>query len=680
MMATKSRAASPFPNENQLSLFSDLSEPELADNLGKEPVHVGNGNAHASRPSDLGTLETPPPQDGGEPGERESPSASDLRSTGIDQQSPVRVDGSEKDGIPPGLGNRDEGMGISPGRGEPASVVVRSSDARSATTPARDFRISPAHQIGEGSLKQKAQANLAAIRALKIIESENRPATPEEKAVLVKYVGWGAMPNAFGSLPPQEWQNVASELKNLLNPEEYASARASTPNAHYTSPEVIEAIWRAMEQFGVQPGAHILEPSVGVGHFFGLMPERLYPGARRTGVELDSITARIAAHLYPESTVHQKGFEDPPFPKDYFDAAVGNIPFGNYPVYDPAYRGRPYLTHAIHDYFLAKCLDVVRPGGLLALITSRYTMDKQDSTVRQHLAEQSTLLGAIRLPNTTFKGNAGTEVTTDILFLQKRCSDDARGENWTELKAIDTPDGPIQVNEYFARHLDMMLGRMGLESGQYGDAPVLIGTLHIDDLGRAVSWLPAHVYKSRENQAPLMRPDSDQVPAAGTVKEGGLADRGGQIVVCRRGVLEQLAVPASVAARIRGMLQVRDAVRDVFRTQLVDAPEETIAEARGHLNRTYDSFVSRFGPLSVKENVKAFAGDPDQPLLLSLEEFDPETRRATKTAVFERRTLERYRPVERVESASEALLVSLNETGQISWPRMESLTGRPGTE
>ena len=488
------------------------------------------------------------------------------------------------------------------------------------------------------------------------------------------------MPNAFASPPPQDWQNIATELKDLLNGEEYASARASTPNAHYTSPEVVQGIWRAMDRIGIKPGAHILEPSMGVGHFFGLMPETLHPGTRRTGVELDSVTARIAGHLYPESTVHRKGFEDTPFPKDYFDAAVGNIPFGNYPVYDPAYRGSPHLTHAIHDYFLAKCLDVVRPGGVMALITSRYTMDKQDSTVRRHLAEGATLLGAIRLPNTTFKGNAGTEVTTDILFLQKRSRDSAPGENWTELRAIETPDGPVHVNEYFARHPDMMLGTMRLGSGQYGDIPELTGTLQANDLDRAVSVLPVDVYRSRDNQAPLMRPDSDQVPAAGTVKEGGLADRDGQIVVCRGGVLQPQSVSASVAGRIRGMLQVRDAVRDVFRTQLADAPEETITEARRHLNRTYDSFLSRFGPLSAKENVRAFAGDPDQPLLLSLEEFDPETKRSTKTAIFERRTLERYRPVERVETAAEALLVSLNEAGKIEWPRMESLTGRSAAE
>jgi N12 class adenine-specific DNA methylase len=488
------------------------------------------------------------------------------------------------------------------------------------------------------------------------------------------------MPNAFASQPPQEWQSVASELKDLLSADEYASARASTPNAHYTSPEVVKAIWQAMERFGLEPGAHILEPSVGVGHFFGLMPESLYPGTRRTGVELDSVSARIAATLYPESTIHRSAFEDTPFPKDYFDATVGNIPFGNYPIYDPAYRESPHLTHAIHDYFLAKCLDVIRPGGVVAVITSRYSMDKQDSSVRRHLAEGSTLLGAIRLPNTTFKSNAGTEVTTDILFLQKRSPDTLPGEPWIDVQSIETADGPIAVNEYFVRHPEMMLGRMGLESGQYGSAPALIGTLKPGDLETAVSLLPTAIYKDRNGRAPLLPSGPEQVPSAGAVKEGALADCDGQIVVRRGGVFEPLTISASVGLRIRGMLQVRDAVRDVFRTQLADAPEGTIADARRHLNRTYDAFVSRFGPLSTRENVKAFAGDPDQPLLLSLEEFDPETRRATKTAVFERRTLERYRPVERVETASEALLVSLNETGQISWPRMESLTGRPGAE
>ena len=286
--------------------------------------------------------------------QRESASAGDLRSTGVDGEPAIRVDGGSEDGLPIRVGDRDEGMGVPPGRGGSAPVVVRSSDPRPAPTLARDLRITSAHGIGEGSLKQKAQANLAAIRTLKTIEAENRPATPEEKAVLVKYTGWGAMPNAFAPQPPRDWQSVADELKDLLSAEEYASARASTPNAHYTSPEVVQAIWQAMERFGLQPGAQILEPSMGVGHFFGMMPESLYPGTRRTGVELDSVTARIAAKLYPDSSVHAKAFEDTPLPKDFFDAAIGNIPFGNYPVYDPAYRRSPHLTRSIHDYFLAK--------------------------------------------------------------------------------------------------------------------------------------------------------------------------------------------------------------------------------------------------------------------------------------------------------------------------------------
>jgi N12 class adenine-specific DNA methylase len=489
------------------------------------------------------------------------------------------------------------------------------------------------------------------------------------------------MPGAFETHPSREWKGFADKLREVLTAEEFASARASTPNAHYTSPEVIQTIWKGMERFGFQAGGHILEPSMGVGHFFGLMPEGLYPGTRRTGVELDSITARIAAKLYPDSNVHGKALEDTALPKDFFDAAVGNIPFGNYPVFDPAYRRAPQLTRGIHDYFLSKSLDLVRPGGLIALITSRYTMDKQDSAVREHLVDGAVLLGALRLPNTAFKANAGTDVTTDILFLQKRSSSvQQEGERWTELAPIDTPDGKLQINEYFVGHPEMMLGRMGLESAQYGAAPALIGSLDPEILDKAVSRLPASVYSIAERPAPTYSSVEDQIPAVGAVKEGGLADRDGQIVVRRGSEFKPLTLPAATSARIRGMLQVRDAVRDVFRTQLQEAPEETITEARRHLNRSYDLFVSRFGPLNAVQNVRAFANDPDQPLLLSLEEFNPETKAALKTAIFDRRTLERYRPVQRVETASEALLVSLNETGQINWPRMEALTGKPSLD
>jgi N12 class adenine-specific DNA methylase len=680
-MATKSRSGSQSTTNNQLSLFSEVTDAELGDNLIEESIDDRNDYTHIAGTKDPGTLETPSPDDGREPGKGESASASGFRSTGVNGEPAVRVDGGSEGGLPIRVGDRDEGMGVPPGRGGSAPVVIRSSDPRPAPTLARDLRITPAHGIGEGGLKQKAQSNLAAIRTLKNIEAGNRLATPEEKAALVKYTGWGAMPNAFASHPPREWKSVADELKDLLSAEEYASARASTPNAHYTSPEVVQAIWHAMERFGLNPGAQILEPSMGVGHFFGMMPENLHAGTRRTGVELDSITARIAAKLYPDSSVHAKGFEETPIPKDFFDVAVGNIPFGNYPIYDPVYRRSPHLTRSIHDYFLAKTVDVVRPGGLIALITSRYTMDKEDSAVRRHLSDEATLLGALRLPNTAFRENAGTDVTTDILFLQKRSPEmPLDGESWLELRSIDTTDGPIQINEYFARHPEMMLGRMGMESGQYGMAPALIGNLEQGALEAAVFLLPSAVYKNRDRQAPVLGGSPDQVPAVGEVKEGGLAERDGQIVVRRGNGFEPVTMPASTRARIRGMLEVRDAVREVFRTQLSDAPDQAIVEARRHLNRTYDLFTSRFGPLNARENVKAFADDPDLPLLVSLEEFDPETKRATKTAIFDRRTLERYRPVERVETASEALLVSLNETGEINWARMESLTGKRASD
>jgi len=316
----------------------------------------------------------------------------------------------------------------------------------------------------------------------------------------------------------------------------------------------------------------------------------------------------------------------------------------------------------------------------MALITSRYTMDKQDDAVRRHLAENAVLLGAIRLPNTAFRGNAGTDVTTHILFLHKRTPDSSPGESWLELKTVQTEEGPVEINEYFARHPEMMLGRMGLESARYGTAPALIGALTPEDLDAAISRLPAGVFRARNTHDLVPTAVSEQIPEPGSVKEGGYTERGGRIVVRRGDVLEPLNVSVSASARIRGMLGVRDAVREVFRTQLSDASDETIAAARRRLNQTYDSFKSRFGPLNARENARAFAGDPDQPLLQSLEDFDPETKRATKTAVFERRTLERYRPVERVETASEALAVSLNETGEISWPRMESLTGRHASE
>jgi N12 class adenine-specific DNA methylase len=566
-------------------------------------------------------------------------------------------------------------MGVPSGRA--GTAIIREADAEPDPAPSRDFRITATLRIGEGSLRDKAFDNIEAIRTLKRIEAESRAANEAEKSLLVKYTGWGAMANAFHPYPPPEWQHTAEELRELLTDGEYESARASTPNAHYTSPAVIASIWQAMQRFGLRPGTQILEPSMGVGHFFGLMPDELLPGTRRTGIELDDITARIAKCLYPDATLFAKGFEDTPLPDNFFDAVIGNIPFGNYAVYDPAYRRTPALTRAIHDYFLAKSLDKTRPGGVLALITTRYTMDKQDAAIRRHLAERADLVAAIRLPDTAFKANAGTEVTTDILFLQKRVPGaPAKGESWEELASVATSDGPVSINEYFARHPEMMLGEMRFVRGMYNARePTLAGEFSPERLATAIASLPSGIYPRPEARPPprLTQPDSAGIEA---VKDGAFAERDGVIVVRNGAEFEPLPLSESVAARVRGMMMVRDAVRLVFQTQLNDEPESRILDARQLLNRSYDYFVRRHGPLSSKENVKAFVGDPDHPLLLSLETYDPDTKRAAKTPIFERRTLEHYRPVDHVETAAEALAISLNETGEINWPRMEQVTGR----
>src|ERR1035437_9450918 len=708
---------------NQLALFTD-GVLESAAKEAAEVAHEGNEGTDSARRSDPQALAGALPADGAGSGKGESSGPVGVRDAGEDGRPAVRTGVGEEDGLSRGVGAGGAGVGAA-GRGAsgggPSSVrdtEVREVEAReiqiheihvsdiepepAARPPPRDFRISGAHRVGQGGLKEKARDNIAASRTLRLIEDEGREPREAETAVLARYSGWGALSNVFQRYPRSDWEDIAREIRQLLTPEEYDSARGSTPNAHFTSPAVIQAMWEAMERFGLGESAQILEPSMGVGHFFGLMPESLLPGCRRTGVELDSITARIAKQLYPDAAIFAKGFEETGLPDNFFDAVIGNIPFGNYPVHDPAYRHSP-VTRTIHDYFFAKSLDKLRPGGVMALITSRYTMDKQDSTMRRYLAERADLVGAIRLPNTAFKANAGTEVTTDILFFQKRApgnipsrergtassgiAPSREGEAWRELAAIDTPDGAVSVNEYFARHPEMMLGQMRLEGTMYRERePTLAGELSPELLKQAVSKLPLGICASRNTGPDRARPppesgDLAEMDGAG-VKDGAYAIRDGLLAIRRGAVFERATVSGALAWRIRGMLAVRDAVRVVFRTQLDDAPpddaqEERIAEARLLLNDIYDSFVSRYGPLSSRDNVKAFAGDPDQPLLLSLEFYDPESKRARKTAIFERRTLERYKPVTHVETAAEALAVSLNETGEIHWPRMEQVTGRP---
>jgi hypothetical protein len=404
-----------------------------------------------------------------------------------------------------GRGRRSGSLGHDTGRiPEPSVSFVADEPVK----PSRDYLITVDSHIGEGSLRDKAQINLEAIRLLKHLEATGRDASIDEKHILARYTGWGAMPAAFDSYTGREdeWNDVRDILNELLTDDEHDAASASVTNAHYTSPLVVEAIWAGLEHIGVSSGTRILEPSVGVGNFLGLMPESLATRSLRTGVELDSITARIAKQLYPDATIFETGFEDAPFPNNFFDVAIGNVPFGNYGVHDPKYKN--WQTTSIHDYFFIKSLDKLRPGGVLAYITSRYTMDKIDSSIRGHLASQADLLGAIRLPNSSFKGNAGTTVTTDILFLQKRGAGQvSTGASWVNVGDYASESGKFSLNEYYLAHPEMMLGEMRLVHSRYAAQPELIGEVTQDNLSMAISALPRGMYAPRAEQpiAPVVQ-------------------------------------------------------------------------------------------------------------------------------------------------------------------------------
>jgi N12 class adenine-specific DNA methylase len=580
----------------------------------------------------------------------------------------------------------DTGRGRTAAYGGHGSVSLAFADEEDQPEkPSRDYRITNESRIGEGGLRYKAERNLDAIQLLKIIEREGRSATDDEKHILARYTGWGAMPAVFDYYTGRqdEWNETRDTVKQLLRDDEFRAARASTSNAHYTSPLVVEAIWSGLERLGVKAGMRVLEPSLGTGNFFGLMPEHLTPKSMKAGVELDSITARIAKQLYQDATIFEVGFQDAPFPDGFFDVAIGNVPFGNYGVHDPQYKS--WQTSSIHDYFFVKTLDKLRPGGVLALITSRYTMDKRDDDIREYLASQADLLGAIRLPNKSFKDNAGTIVTTDILFLQKReAGQEPVGPAWQnadDYNASGIEGEDFALNEYYIEHPEMMLGKMQLVHSRFDKQPELIGELSADALEAAIARLPRNVYAPRPDlpeAAPVPQlPDADFKG----IKNGAYTIVDNALGIYENGAFTGISLTPKKEARVRGMMKLRDAVREVFRTQLEDAGDEAITKARQTLNLTYDRFVREHGCLSNRENSRTFVDDPDAPLLLSLEEsYDEDTGKAKKAAIFAQRTLERYKPVEKVETAAEALAVSLNEYGRIEWGRMVELTGqKPAT-
>ena len=574
-------------------------------------------------------------------------------------------------------------MGNGAGEIHPAPAGRLNRPIRRAAPEVRNegnYRISDSDRIGEGPPRQKFRQNIDAIQTLRKVETESRPATPDEKAALVHYVGWGAMPQVFDPRN-YEWREARATLEQLLTPEELEAARASTLNAHYTSPTVVRAMYRALEQFGFEHG-RILEPACGIGHFVGLMPEAMHRHSTITGVEIDPLTARIARALYPDADIRAQGFENAKLADGFYDVAISNVPFGDYPVHDPSLNAYRF---PIHDYFFAKTLEKVRPGGLIMFITSRGTMDKLDSTLREYLAPKAELLGAIRLPNTAFKQNAGTEVTTDIVMLRKlHPGETPCGPAWREVREFTNHNWEkIPINEYFVERPHLMLGHLQLTGRMYRDnEPTLEpdGRVLGDALGAAVPELPAGVYRAQRVE--VVEPSQEQtIPAPDYVKPNAFCLHEGIVCIREENVLRPLNdLPSETRSRIRGMIQVRDAMRDCLRSQVDGSLEERVVEARQQLTITYDRFTARFGPLNLRANQRAFDGDPDLPLLLSLENYNDETKRATKATIFTERTIHYRQPVESAGTPKEALLVTLNECGCVDLDRMAGLLNKPVEE
>jgi N12 class adenine-specific DNA methylase len=533
-----------------------------------------------------------------------------------------------------------------------------------------------ADRLSEGSAKQKFNQNLDAIRALQLVEKENRPATPAERAVLVKYVGWGAFPGAFA-----DNGKPAAQLAELLSEDEIKSARASTINAHYTAPVVINAMYQAAQRFGFQ-GGNILEPACGIGHFIGLMPEQMLQQSGITGIEIDPLTARIAKALYPDANIREQPFEKSKLQDESFDLAISNVPFGDYTVHDPRWNDYKF---SIHDYFFAAALEKVRPGGLLMFISSRHTLDKQDSTLRELLAGKTEFLGAIRLPNTAFKKNAGTDVTTDIVMLRKlRDGERPSGPAWhATVEFTNHLKEQFSLNEYFAAHPEMMLGTMRLARGMYRDDEPMLepdGRDLGEALAQAISSLPQNIYQTQNR---VVKKSVDKtIPAPDHIKPNAYCVHpDGRLCLNEDGVLHPLNdLPAEMRSRIRRLIELRDAVRDCMRSQLDGSAEPQIIEAREQLNFAYDRFISRFGPVNTPINQRAFHGDPDLPLLLSLEHYDEENKAAVKAAIFRERTIHHKQPVASVETPKESLLVTLNEKGRVDLEHMAGLIARPVEE
>ena len=539
---------------------------------------------------------------------------------------------------------------------------------------AENFRITDDH-LGEGGPKAKFQANVEAIKLLKYLEKTTGQATPEQQQVLSRYVGWGGLADAFD--PDKEsWSKEYAQLKELLTPEEYAAARGSTLNAHYTSPTVIRAIYEAVGRMGFETG-NILEPSCGVGNFFGMLPEEMQ-NSRLYGVELDSVSGRIAQQLYPKADIIVAGFETTDR-RDFYDLAIGNVPFGQYQVNDKSYNK---LGFNIHNYFFAKALDQVRPGGVVAFVTSRYTMDAKDSTVRRYLAQRAELLGAIRLPNNAFKSNAGTEVVSDIIFLQKRDRPLDIVPEWTQTG--QTEDG-FTINRYFLDHPEMVLGRPTAESTQYGKQDYTVAPIEglelADQLHDAVKYIRGTYQEAELPELGEGEAIDTSIPADPNVKNYSYTVVDGAVYFRENSRMVRPDLNATAEARVKGMVRLRDCVQELIDLQMDAAtPDSDIREKQAELNRLYDDFSAKYGLINDRGNRLAFADDSSYYLLCALEIVDEDGRLERKADMFTKRTIKPHEAVTSVDTASEALAVSIAEKARVDMEYMEQLTGKTSDE
>ena len=554
-----------------------------------------------------------------------------------------------------------------------AAALDEALNAEPAPESAGNFHITD-DDLGIGGPKQKYARNIEAIRTLVKLEQEHRGATAEEQQVLSQYVGWGGLADAFDP-GKDSWAKEYAELKGLLSEDEYAAARSSTLNAHYTSPTVIRSIYDAVERMGFRSG-NILEPSMGVGNFFGMLPDSM-ADSRLYGVELDSITGRIAKKLYPQADITVAGFETTDR-RDFYDLAVGNVPFGQYKVNDKEYNK---LGFSIHNYFFAKAIDQVRPGGIVAFVTSRYTMDSKDSTARKHMAERADLLGAIRLPNNAFKANAGTDVVSDIIFLQKRDRPADIEPAWVQLGK--TEDG-FAINQYFADHPEMILGVLSTESTQYGREELTVAPIEganlADQLAEAVQHIEGQ-YTEVEVETPDIadaEAERKTLPADPEVKNFSYTVVDGEVFYRENSVMTQVELSDTAKGRVTGMVELRQIVNDLIDQQLNDYPDEDIKAIQERLNAAYDAFTAKYGLLNDHRNGRLFEQDSSYYLLCSLENLDEQGQLKSKAAMFTKRTIRPERTVTSVDTPSEALAVSIGEHGKVDLPYMAELLGTPG--